>query len=97
MVHFSEYIYNKPFKPDIRDYGVPDYKVPCRQNGKWAFVDVSNRAIDKEKFEGFKTRFYELQGWDPASGFPTAKTLSDLGLDYVAKELDANGKLGKLS
>ena len=31
--------------------------------------------------------FYELRGWDPDSGMPLPKKLSELGLDWVAEDL----------
>ncbi len=50
--------------------------------------------IDQDGFEEFKTRFYTLQGWDTAAGFPTRSTLAGMGLGSVADELEARGKLG---
>jgi aldehyde:ferredoxin oxidoreductase len=31
--------------------------------------------------------YYELRGWDRATGLPTEKKLNDLGLEYTAAEL----------
>jgi ferredoxin len=42
----------------------------------------------------FKTRFYQFQGWDTKTGFPTRKALESLDLEGVADELEKNGKLG---
>ena len=50
--------------------------------------------LDRDKFEEFKTRCYDMQGWDTASGYPTRSTLECLGLGYVADELEKHGKLG---
>jgi aldehyde:ferredoxin oxidoreductase len=66
-----------------------------RKNGKWDYYNMLGRRMEKEKFEEFKTRFYKLQGWDTTSGYPTRKTLGSMGLDFVADELEKNGKLGK--
>ncbi len=87
MVHFAEYIYTVPYS------GVSF--MPGRKDGKWDYADVSRRHIDKEKFELFKTRFYELEKWDPASGYPTRSGLASLKLGHVADELERKGKLGK--
>jgi len=46
----------------------------------------------EDKFEDFKTKFYELEGWDVKTGWPTRETLESLDLDYVADELEE--KLG---
>jgi aldehyde:ferredoxin oxidoreductase len=68
--------------------------MPGKENGKWGFYSYSERRLDRDKFEAFKTRFYELQGWDTATGYPTRSGLESLGLDYVADELEKKGKLG---
>ena len=41
-----------------------------------------------------KKAFYQLQGWDPQTDWPTRSTLTELGLDHVAEELDLQGRLG---
>ncbi len=87
MVHFADYIYRDPL--EIKAY------MPGRENGEWKYINVGNRFIDKEKFEEWKTKFYNFQGWDPDSGWPSGTTLDYLGLNYVAKELEKNQKLGK--
>ncbi len=84
MVHFTDPMYTEP-SSDRQPLGMKD--------GKWEYLKVS-RSIDEGRFEEFKTRFYKLQGWDTASGFPTRSTLADIGLGYVADELEAQGKLG---
>jgi len=91
MVHFAEYIYTKPSK------GVegPILFLTGRKNGKWVYFNALGRRMNKGKFEEFKTRFYKLQGWDIATGYPTRSTLKSLGLEHVADELERNGKLGK--
>jgi len=55
---------------------------------------VAGRILDRDKFEDFKTRYYTLEGWDPASGWPTRETLAALDLGKVADELEQAGKLG---
>jgi aldehyde:ferredoxin oxidoreductase len=87
MVHFADYIYNVP-------YSGPSF-MPGRKNGKWEYIDISGRCVDKKKFEEFKTRFYQLEGWDPDTGYPSRSALTSLNLGYVADELEKNGKLGK--
>jgi aldehyde:ferredoxin oxidoreductase len=93
LVRFADYIYNGPTK----DYRGPGgrHLVPCYIDGRWDYVNVNvpERKIDRNSFEGFKTRFYQLEGWDPDTGYPTRKTLQDLGLTDVADELQKRGKL----
>jgi aldehyde:ferredoxin oxidoreductase len=91
MVHFSDYIYTVP-------YGGPGkyamYYLPGRKNGRWDYIRVNGRRLEKTRFEEFKTKFYTLEGWDPRSGWPTRKTLESLNLKFVADELEKRGKLG---
>lgn len=92
LVHFADFIYNKPATPVLRR---PNHYLPGIKNGKWVYFEALGRRIDRDKFEEFKTRFYELQGWDTATGWPTEDTLASLGLGFVAEELKKNRKLGK--
>ncbi|MBC8420353.1 MAG: aldehyde:ferredoxin oxidoreductase, partial [Desulfobacterales bacterium] len=91
MVRFADYFYTQ--YSSALD-GHPEY-MPGRKNGKWQYIKTLGRHFDKNKFEEFKTRFYRLQGWDTASGYPTRATLESLGLGYVADELKKNDRLGK--
>jgi aldehyde:ferredoxin oxidoreductase len=49
--------------------------------------------IDKVKFEALKDRYYQLRGWDAATGRPTRSGLEKLGLKDVADGLAAVGRL----
>jgi aldehyde:ferredoxin oxidoreductase len=93
MVHFVDNIYDQqPLFPV--DAGIDNVHMPGKEDGKWGFYGYSERTLDKVKFDEFKTRFYELQGWDPATGYPTRTALESLDLGYVADELEDKGKLG---
>ena len=92
MVHFAASVYQTPPPFPADD---PTVYLPGKENGKWGYHGYPQRTLDRDRFEEFKTRFYELQGWDPASGYPTRATLKSLGLDYVADELEQSGKLGE--
>ncbi|UCE19811.1 MAG: aldehyde:ferredoxin oxidoreductase [Gemmatimonadota bacterium] len=91
MVHFSDNVYEKQplFQADV-----PNAYMPGKENGKWDYYGYSHRTLDRDKFDEFKTRFYLLQGWDTATGYPTRAALEPLGLGYVADELEKEGKLG---
>jgi aldehyde:ferredoxin oxidoreductase len=67
---------------------------PIYQDGKWSFENQSDMYLDKEGVELFKTNFYKLEGWDAKTGWPTRKTLEDLGMKKVADVMAAKGKLG---
>ena len=88
MVHFADFIYTQ-------DGGtITKPRLPGMEDGEWDYYDYCSRSLDKKKFEEFKTRFYELEGWDPKTGWPRRSTLKSLGLGYVADELQRKGKLG---
>jgi aldehyde:ferredoxin oxidoreductase len=39
--------------------------------------------------------YYKFRGWDKNTGIPTRETLENLGLTYVADELEKLGKKGE--
>jgi aldehyde:ferredoxin oxidoreductase len=90
---FAEYTYQSPAKPGYTSYELP-YTMPVNENGEWKYKSVAGRVLDKAKFEEWKTKYYTLEGWDPATGWPKRKTLEGLGLKHVADELQQHGKLG---
>jgi len=89
MVHFADYIYSIPY-PDEKPYIMPGI-----ENGEWKYIKLNGRHLDRAKFEEFKTKFYELQGWDVTTGWVKRATLENQGLNYVADELAKNGRLGE--
>ena len=54
---------------------------------------TTGTAIDEDKFAIMVDNYYELHGWDKATGWPTRASLEDLDLKDVADELGAIGKL----
>jgi aldehyde:ferredoxin oxidoreductase len=94
MVHFVDNIYEQqPLFPV--DAGLEDVHMPGIEDGKWGFYGYSKRTLDREKFDEFKTLFYELQDWDTTTGYPTRAALESLDLAYVADELEEAGRLGE--
>ena len=87
MVHFADYIYKQPLAATAY--------MPGMKDGKWDYINVKKRSLDKARFEEWKTRYYTLEGWDPASGWPTRKELESMGMGSVADDLEKNGKLGR--
>ena len=45
------------------------------------------KAIDRDQFEAALSTYYEMAGWDPTTGNPTAETLDGLGLGWLKAEL----------
>jgi aldehyde:ferredoxin oxidoreductase len=44
-------------------------------------------VVDRNDFEKLKDEYYEIRGWDVASGLPTAAKLTELGLSDIAQDL----------
>jgi aldehyde:ferredoxin oxidoreductase len=55
---------------------------------------MDDMYFDKGGVEQWKTRYYQCEGWDTHTGWPTRKTLEELGLHNVADTLKSAGKLG---
>ena len=87
MVQFADYIHDKQ--------GGVKFTMPVNENGNWEYKPVGDRVIDRTQFEEFKTRYYQLEGWDTETGWPTRSTLKNLGMESVADELESKGKLGR--
>ncbi len=78
-------------------YGVPTSRphlMPVYEDGKWSFSDNLGRTLDRDRFEEWKTLFFELEGWATDSGWPTRTTLEELSLGGIADDLESKGRLG---
>jgi aldehyde:ferredoxin oxidoreductase len=49
------------------------------------------QVVDREEFERMKDEYYELRGWDAASGLPSKEKLEELDMSEVAKDLADRG------
>ena len=67
---------------------------PVYQDGKWSWQPLMDMYLDESGVEQFKTYFYELEGWDTSTGWPTRKTLQELSLNKVADTLTAKQRIG---
>jgi aldehyde:ferredoxin oxidoreductase len=50
-------------------------------------------VLSREEIEGLLDEYYELRDWDNRTGLPTTAKLNDLGLDDLARDLSALGKI----
>jgi aldehyde:ferredoxin oxidoreductase len=66
----------------------PDVIVPG-PGGK--VISRKGETLKQDEFETMRKEFYELRGWDPASGMQKAETLEHLGLSDLAKDLKKMG------
>jgi aldehyde:ferredoxin oxidoreductase len=52
-----------------------------------------NTVIERTEFEKMKDEYYQLRGWDEASGLQTRAGLEALDLGDIAQELGKKGLL----
>ncbi len=56
--------------------------------------NLAGWKLDEGKYNEMLDDYYDLHGWNKFSSFPERAILEDLGLVYVADELEKIGKLG---
>jgi len=86
MEVFNAHVYSRPID---KPHGLPVY-----ESGEWKYSSNIGRTLDRDRFEEWKTKYYEFEGWDTSSGWPTRSTLEEMGLGKVAAELQAKERLG---
>jgi aldehyde:ferredoxin oxidoreductase len=88
IVKFAEFVYEVP---NTATHYLLGYNQDKEQ---WVWEDYGGHTVDRQKFEEWKTKYYEVMGWDTATGWPNRKTLEEVGLGFVADKLEEKGKLG---
>jgi aldehyde:ferredoxin oxidoreductase len=78
--------YSQPLQTD---YFNPGCLVPGKGGEP---LSRQGQVVDMHEFEKMKDEYYELRGWDVASGLQKRSKLEELGLGYVAEDL-SNRKL----
>jgi aldehyde:ferredoxin oxidoreductase len=56
-------------------------------------ISRKGQTLDRHVFEEMRREFYDLRGWDAASGLQKAETLERLGLSDLIQDL---GKIGAI-
>lgn len=91
LLHAGERILNVEKAFNIREGASrKDDQIPDRltvesidsQRGKLA-------PANKDTYNAILDEYYEVHGWDKRAGIPTRKKLTELGLEAIAKDLDA--------
>lgn len=85
----------------IRDMGTKEMRKEHDTFPEWVFKDPQNRApftpgtthMEKNDLNLGMDMFYNLLGWDKATGSPAEETYKKLKLGYVAEEFKKNGLL----
>ena len=83
----------------IRDMGTADMRAAHDTVPAWAFEDPKDLPpftpgtvrMEREDAALALTQFYELMGWDTATGAPTRAAYARLGLGDVGRALAARG------
>lgn len=70
------------------DYPPQRYMEEPIKSGPYA-----GHRCDRQRWDEMLDRFYELQGWDKETGWPTRKCLLELGMEDVADQLQKIGRL----
>ena len=83
----AELYYTIPLETDIRN---PECIVPGKDGQA---ITKKGTVLDREKFERLKDEYYELRGWDIASGRQTKAKLEELELGDIAEGLMQRGLL----
>ena len=68
----------------------PDGMMPGK-NGE--LTSRTGCVVDKDEFENMKTEYYDLRGWDAASGLLTKDKLVELDMQDIADDLSDRGLL----
>jgi aldehyde:ferredoxin oxidoreductase len=88
-----ERIFNLERSIQIRNYGRSrkddESVIPYFEYPEWwqSSLVGEKKKLDVDKFIPLLEKYYQLRGWDVRSGWPTAETLSRLGLPDVARTL----------
>jgi aldehyde:ferredoxin oxidoreductase len=69
-------------------------ELPVFDGSKWEWLNCRELYLEDKGVEQWKTHFYNVEGWDPKTGYPKRKTLEDLGMKHVADLLQTKNKLG---
>lgn len=89
MENFTGYYY----KPGASYCGF-DTEKPVYDGKNWDWKNCRELYFTKDGVEHWKTQLYDVEGWNKDSGYPTRKTLEDLGMKHVADYLKSKNKLG---
>jgi aldehyde:ferredoxin oxidoreductase len=82
-----EYFFTHPLKPGDVFFN-PDAIMPGPDG---QIISRLGKALDKKEFEGMKSEYYRLRGWDMETGYPTKEKLRELGLGEVTNDLGKGG------
>ena len=66
----------------------------CLMPGKEGeIISRKGAVVDRQEFEKMKDEYYQLRGWDVATGLQTKAKLKELGLQDIAQDLAPRGQI----
>ena len=74
------------------DYGNPECLVPGKDGKPFSRKGM---VVDRDEFEKMKDEFYQIRGWDVATGLQTREQLKSLDLADVAETMEREGLLAQ--
>jgi aldehyde:ferredoxin oxidoreductase len=85
----------------IRDMGTKEMRKEHDIIPEWVYYDPQKRPVytkgtihlDREDVKLAMDMYYDVMGWDKATGAPTAEAYKNVGLAKVAEELSKKGLL----
>ncbi len=83
----EEFNFTVPLKGD---YGNPNCIVPGKDG---EVLSRKGMVVERDQFEKMKDEYYQIRGWDIATGFQTKAKLEKLNLGEIAKKLEGAGLL----
>jgi len=84
-----EVFFSKPAGPDLPHN--PDCLVPGKDG---EVISRKGAVLNKQEFENMRAEYYELRGWNVATGLQTKPKLIELGLRDIAADLEQKGLMG---
>jgi aldehyde:ferredoxin oxidoreductase len=88
----NELNFTEPVEKSEAVFGMfnPEFKLPGSGN---EIVSRKGKTLDRKEFEKMKDEYYQLRGWDVATGLQTRKILEELGLGRLCSEMEKRGFL----
>jgi aldehyde:ferredoxin oxidoreductase len=68
----------------LREDDMPSHRFMEKRRGG----PLDGKALDEKELQRLFDFYYEIHGWDPRTSVPKRKTLEELGLTYVADDLE---------
>ena len=65
-----------------------DDVLPARMHEAFTSGPLQGVRVDPEGFAKAKRLYYQMEGWDPETGWPTFAKLSELGIEWAARPGD---------